>query len=330
MGAALVVFALYATIAGVITLISYLLDGEIARLRLKLQSTTGGLILIPTGPTGDIGPTGFSFLTGPTGNTGPTGPIGPSATGFTGSTGVIGSTGVTGPTGATGPAGVTGVTGVTGGTGFTGFTGPTGSTGPTGAIGNTGSTGATGPTGTLNPTGATGALGPTGKTGSTGSAGPTGLTGMRGSTSLTGYTGSGNILGPQGPTGPAHVVDPYALSVVGTGQIYTSSVTTTEALYNTFPPSVTIPFGGTFSPPVVGIYVVTFTYNVTTGDAGAIFSVNPDIAISSQVNSSVVGASTVSFAISIPNLSTSITISQSNQSGSIGAGMWNVSLLLTP
>ena len=207
----------------------------------------------PPGPTGAngsdgvTGPTGFG-ATGPTGATGATG-TGGSGGGATGPTGPTGSNGASGITGPTGPAGVTGA-GATGPTGIgtTGPTGPTGpagvtgavATGPSGPTGTTGIgvTGPTGPTGSIGATG-TGVTGPTGAgaTGATGPTGPTGITGPSG-TGPTGPSGTGTTgaTGPTGPTGTGGGSQIIAYTT-GTTDLYTTSVSNTTFMTDTFTPT---------------------------------------------------------------------------------------------
>ena len=104
----------------------------------RLRVTEGGVVTMPSLPTGTVGNTVTCFDSA-SGRLGPCAPgvaVGPTgATGLNGATGVTGSTGATGAVGATGSTGVTGVTGATGAQGVTGATGATGSTGSTGATG---------------------------------------------------------------------------------------------------------------------------------------------------------------------------------------------------
>lgn len=266
----------------------------------------------PTGPAGAFGgPTGpASTVTGPAGPTGvsgggSTGPTGPSSSGTTGGTGPTGPS-TTGPTGPTST-----ITGPTGSMGPTGFSG-TGSTGPTGpsSSGTTGSTGPTGPTMT-GPTGfsGTGPTGPTGpsSSGTTGSTGPTGasVTGPTGSAStITGPTGRTgptgfSITGPTGSAGPAITGPTGAGStlpngVIGGSLVATSAGPNPSTSWNTANSASTsvllmsvltalptnVPqFSVTITPRytssqvlITGTSVIAISYNGSTGDGGAFWT----------------------------------------------------------
>ena len=171
----------------------------------RLKVTEGGVITVPTLPTGAASNNLTCFDS--TGRLGPCASgIGAGATGPTGPTGATGATGVTGATGAASTvAGPTGPTGAPGATGAMGATGAASTVaGPTGPTGATGATGAAGAASTVaGPTGPTGAPGATGAMGATGAAstvaGPTGPTGATGATGAAGAAST--VAGPTGPTG---------------------------------------------------------------------------------------------------------------------------------
>lgn len=306
----------------------------------------------PTGPTGAIGATGPTGSPGYVGSDGPTGP-----TGATGPTGTSGSTGPTGPSGV----GSTGPTGPTGTSGSAGPTGPSGSgpTGPTGAAGSgiqykgtvaaTGSlppsgntqgdayivtstnhlwvwdgsawtdggaitigvTGPTGPTGATGSTGSTGSTGATGPTGSSGTTGPTGSTGpastVAGPTGPTGATGAAStVAGPTGPTGPTGSTGPTGYGATGATGVGYSGLTSSSAV-------------------LIGTGSRTFTTNLsatsTAYTAGMYIRAVPTSSLTSYLDGTIISYSGTSLSISVTN---------TNGSGTYGSWTFSVAGLIGP